>query len=271
MNKVFDDIYNVGVVPVVTLERLSDAVPLAKALIAGGIPCAEITFRTDVAKDAIKEISSAYPDMLVGAGTVRSLQQAKDAINAGAKFIVSPATIPEVINYCTKNGVPVIAGAVTPTEIENLLSFGVNTVKFFPSESFGGAKTLKSLNGPYKEVKFLPTGGINLNNLMSYLTLPNVLACGGSWMAEKGLICSGNFSEIKRTCRETMKIILGFDYEKEIKEKCAEKGCVTLKTNSIRRAKRFLSSKGFDFSIGDTVGTNAFGFTVTLTEKEQGV
>lgn len=265
MNSVLNEIYNIGIVPVVTLERLSDAVPLATALQNGNIPCAEITFRTDCAKDAIREILSAYPTMLVGAGTVLTVEQAKDAVEAGAKFIVSPGFNPTVVKYCIENKIPVIPGVITPTEIETALSFGLNTLKFFPSEAFGGVKTIKALSAPYKDVRFMPTGGVNILNLMSYLSVPSVIACGGSWMVEKSLIESGNFAEIEKLSKEAINTVLGFDYDEILKD---ESENANIETNSILRAKYFLQNKGFDFSGDKLLGVNQNGFKIRLKIKE---
>ena len=172
----------IGIVPVIKIDRVEDALPLAKALNDGGLPCAEITFRTACAKEAIKLAKETFPDMLVGAGTIINETQAKEAIAAGAEFIVSPGFDLEPCNYLKEVNVPYIPGAVTPTEIMNCIANGIEIIKFFPASCYGGVKTLKALGGPFKNVKFLPTGGIDENNIMEYLSLDSVVAIGGSFM-----------------------------------------------------------------------------------------
>jgi len=200
-----------GIVPVVKIDNAGDAVPLAKALIEGGLPVAEITFRTAAAEEAISNISKEFPDMLVGAGTVLSVEQVKKAVNAGAKYIVSPGFNPTVVEYCVKNNIPITPGCSNPTDLELALGFGLEVVKFFPAEAFGGLNTLKAMSAPYAMLKFIPTGGIDAKNLNSYLGFGKVLACGGSWMVKDDLIKGGNFAEITRLTREAVINMLGFD------------------------------------------------------------
>jgi len=211
MNEILKQIGDYGIVPVVKIDDAKDAVPLAKALIDGGLPVAEITFRTAAAEEAIRNITKEYPEILVGAGTVLSVDQVKKAVNAGAKFIVSPGFNPEVVKYCVENDIPITPGCSNPTDIEMALSFGLDVVKFFPAESFGGINTLKAISAPYGMVKFIPTGGISAKNLNDYLSFNKVLACGGSWMVKDELIKSGKFDEITRLTREAVDIMLGFD------------------------------------------------------------
>ena len=173
---------NYKIIPVVVINELEDTIPMLTGLLQGGINIAEITFRTDCAKDAIKLAKKAFPNMIIGAGTVVNLQQAKDAIDAGAQFIVSPGVDLETCQYLNSISISYLPGAVTPTEIMTCLSYGIDTVKFFPASCYGGIATLKSLAGPFKNVKFVPTGGIDETNILSYLSLKNVVAIGGSFM-----------------------------------------------------------------------------------------
>lgn len=185
------------IVPVVVLEDEKDAGPLAKALCEGGIPCAEVTFRTDAAEESIRVMTEAYPDMLVGAGTVLSTQQVDRAVAAGAKFIVSPGFDPEVVDYCIEKDIPVFPGCVTPSEVAQAVKRGLKVVKFFPAEQFGGVSTIKALAAPYVGLKVMPTGGINEKNLEEYLNCRAVVACGGSWMVKGDMIRAGEFDKIK--------------------------------------------------------------------------
>jgi 2-dehydro-3-deoxyphosphogluconate aldolase/(4S)-4-hydroxy-2-oxoglutarate aldolase len=196
-----------GVVPVVAIERSEDAVELGRALLAGGLPCAEITFRTAAAEEAIRRISSNLPEIIVGAGTVLSVDQAKRAISAGAQFIVSPGFNHKVVDWCLQNEIPVTPGVVTPTEIDMALDRGLKILKFFPAEAMGGIATLKAIAAPYGGVKFIPTGGINPKNLAEYLSLPAVHACGGSWLVKSTLISAGEFTEITRLAEEALAIV----------------------------------------------------------------
>lgn len=210
MNEILQQIGDLGLVPVVKINKAENAVPLAQALLDGGLPVAEITFRTAAAEEAIKSICSTFSDILVGAGTVLNVEQAEKAVNAGAKFIVTPGFSPGVVKYCLDAGVPVTPGIATPTEIQMALDMDVNILKFFPAEAFGGMKTLKSMSAPYGMVKFIPTGGINADNLVDYIMFPKVHACGGSWMVKDTLIKDGKFDEITRLTREAIDNILGF-------------------------------------------------------------
>ena len=212
MNNIIEKIGKLGIVPVVKIEKPEDALPLGRALLAGGLPIAEITFRTSAAEESIKSLTRELPELLVGAGTVLTVEQTKKAISAGAKFIVSPGFNPKVVDYCIENDIPVTPGINNPTQIEMALERGIKIVKFFPAEASGGLSLLKSMAAPYTEIKFIPTGGINQNNLSSYLSNSKVHACGGSWMVKPELISSGNFSEITRLSKEAISIILGFEF-----------------------------------------------------------
>jgi len=207
MTKTFEALSRIGVVPVITIDRPQDAVPLARALLNGGIGCAEITFRTASAEEAIERISGECQEMFVGAGTVLTVQQAEQAIRAGAQYIVAPGFDAAVVDWCQEQGVPVLPGVATPTEINMALARGVKLLKFFPSEEIGGVRMLKALHAPYQEVQFIPTGRIKTGNLAEYLALPNVVACGGSWMATESMISEGKFDEIARLSREARAIV----------------------------------------------------------------
>ena len=208
MHEVIERLGKLGVVPVVALERAQDAMPLADTLIEGGLPCAEITFRTEAAPKAI-QVLSKRGDILVGAGTVLTVKQVQTARDAGARFMVSPGLNPRVVNYCVENAIPVIPGICTPSDIEKALEFELDVLKFFPAEAFGGLKTLTALSGPYTDVMFIPTGGINTRNLSDYLNFPKVLACGGTWIATSSLISAGRFDEILINTREAVEIAAG--------------------------------------------------------------
>jgi 2-dehydro-3-deoxyphosphogluconate aldolase/(4S)-4-hydroxy-2-oxoglutarate aldolase len=193
-----------GIIPVVSLERAESAIPLAEALLNGGLPCAEITFRTTAAEAAIRAISKAFPEILVGAGTVLTEEQIERAIAAGAKFMVSPGFSPAVVNFCQERHIPIFPGVCTPTDIQIALEANLTMLKFFPADAFGGLKTLKALSAPFPHVEFIPTGGITAANLEEYLNFKKVLACGGSWMVKNELINDGNFTEITRLTAEAI-------------------------------------------------------------------
>ena len=194
--------YDYAVVPVVVLNDADDAVPLADALIKGGLPCAEVTFRTDAAEESIRRICESFPDMLVGAGTVLTTEQVERAHKAGAKFIVSPGFDPEIIDCCISIGLPVLPGCITPSEIAQAVKRGLKVVKFFPAEQSGGVAMIKAMAAPYSMVKFMPTGGISTKNLADYLSCDKILCCGGSWMVKEDLIRSGSFDKITDMTRE---------------------------------------------------------------------
>ena len=200
-----------GVVPVVVLEDAKDAVPTAKAMLAGGIDVMEITFRTAAAADSIKAVAQECPDMVVGAGTVINLEQCKLAVECGAKFIVSPGYDEETVAWCCDNGIPVTLGCVTPTEIMMALKHGLKVLKFFPANVYGGLSAIKSLAGPFGGVKFIPTGGVNAQNLAEFISSPYIHAVGGSWICPKADIAAGNFDKITALCKEARKTLLGFE------------------------------------------------------------
>ena len=197
------------IVPVITIDDPANAVPLARALAAGGLTCVEITFRTAAAAESIERISGDVPEMFVGAGTVLTPSQAAAAGNAGARFIVAPGFGPRVVEHCQSHGVPVFPGIATPTEIEAALAMGLRTLKFFPAEPMGGLAYLKAVAAPYVEVRFLPTGGINAANVASYLAFSRVVACGGSWMAPAEWIAAGQFDRIREESRRAVEVAHG--------------------------------------------------------------
>ena len=196
-----------GVVPVVVLEDTKDAVPLAKALVEGGLPCAEVTFRTEAAEESIRLMTEQFPEMLVGAGTVLTREQVDTAVAAGAKFIVSPGFDPEIVDYCLEKNIPIYPGCITPSEVAQAVKRGLEVVKFFPAEQFGGVSTIKALAAPYVGVKFMPTGGVNAKNLDSYLSCDKIVACGGSWMVKGDLVAEGKFDEIKSLVEEAVELV----------------------------------------------------------------
>lgn len=206
----------IGLVPVITIKSAPDAVPLAEALLDGGIGCAEVTFRTPAAAEAIAGISSTCTEMLLGAGTVLTVEQAEQATQAGAQYIVAPGFDSAVVGWCQARNVPVLPGAVTPTDISMALARGLDLLKFFPAEAMGGVQTLQALSAPFAGVRFIPTGGITAANLPQYLELPNVAACGGSWMAKESMISAGEFTEITRLSRQARAIVRQVRGEPEV-------------------------------------------------------
>ncbi len=197
-----------GIVPVVVLDDAKDAEPLAEALIRGGLPCAEVTFRTAAAEESIRRMTAKFPEMLVGAGTVLTTEQVDRAVAAGAKFIVAPGLNPVTVKYCLEKGIPVFPGVLTPSEIEQALSLGLQVVKFFPAEPSGGLKMIQAIAAAYVGLKFMPTGGINAKNVGEYLAdEKHILACGGSWMVKKDLIAAGEFGKIEEMAREAAALV----------------------------------------------------------------
>jgi 2-dehydro-3-deoxyphosphogluconate aldolase / (4S)-4-hydroxy-2-oxoglutarate aldolase len=197
----------IGIIPVVSIPKLEDALPLAEALLEGGLPCAEITFRTAAAAEAVAGIRSRFPEIFLGAGTVLTIEQAETAISAGAEFIVSPGANPAVVDRCLSRGVTIFPGVCTPTEIETALTKGVDTLKFFPAEPMGGVKFLQAICAPYRNVRFIPTGGIDAENVGQYLALPQVVACGGSWMVKPELFEAGDFAMVRQKAREAAALV----------------------------------------------------------------
>jgi len=211
MNAVLEQISKIGIVPVVKIDRAEDALPLAKALCAGGLPCAEVTFRTSAAAEAIRIMTTNFPDMCVGAGTVLNAEQVDAAVEAGAKFIVSPGLNPRTVKYCIEKNVPITPGTSSPSDIEQAIELGLDVVKFFPAEQSGGLAKIKAMAAPYVNMKFMPTGGINAKNLTSYLDFNKIIACGGSWMVPGDLINAGEWDKIEQLTREAVQTMLGFE------------------------------------------------------------
>ena len=207
MNEVLEKIQEIGIVPVVVLDDAKDAAPLAKALCEGGLPCAQVTFRTAAAEESIRIMSEQFPEMLVGAGTVLTTEQVDRAVAAGAKFIVSPGMNPRIVKYCVEKGILITPGCANPSDIEQALENGLDVVKFFPAEPAGGLKMIKAMAAPYVGVKFMPTGGINQNNVKDYLAYDRILACGGSWMVKGDMVAAGEFDKIKELAAEAVEIV----------------------------------------------------------------
>jgi 2-dehydro-3-deoxyphosphogluconate aldolase/(4S)-4-hydroxy-2-oxoglutarate aldolase len=207
MVKILEEIGELALIPVVKIDNTQHATQLAEALISGGLPCAEITFRTKEAREVIQRIASAFPGILLGAGTVLSVDQAKIAIDSGAKFIVSPGFHPKVVDWCLEHKVPITPGVATPTEINMALDRNLHILKFFPAEALGGVGMLKAIAGPYGGVKFIPTGGVNMQNLADYIKLPMVHSCGGSWLAPPRLISAEEFNKITCLVQEAVELV----------------------------------------------------------------
>jgi 2-dehydro-3-deoxyphosphogluconate aldolase / (4S)-4-hydroxy-2-oxoglutarate aldolase len=204
---IIDRMREMGVIPVVSIPRLEHALPLAESLLEGGLPCAEVTFRTAAAAESMVEMRARFPEIFLGAGTVLTIEQAETAINSGAQFIVSPGTNPAVVDYCLSKGVTIFPGVCTPTEIEMALAKGVDVLKFFPAEPMGGVSFLKAICAPYRQVRFIPTGGIDQKNLGQYLALTEVVACGGSWMVKPELMNAGEFDRIRQLVKEAVALV----------------------------------------------------------------
>jgi len=256
MEKIIKKISEVGIVPVVVIDDSQDALELGKALIEGGLPCAEVTFRTSAAKEVIRKLSMEYPDMILGAGTVLNIPQVDEAIDAGAKFIVSPGLDKEVVTYCIERKIPVIPGVCTPSEIQQAIALGLEVVKFFPAEAAGGLKMLKGVAAPFPNIKFMPTGGISEENMMDYLSFSPIIACGGSWMVKREYITNKEFEKIKLQTKKAVEKMLGFEFsnicvdgQEEVAvslEAGMETEIVKIPTNFIERAMFQLEGKGFD-------------------------
>lgn len=245
MNEVLQKIYEIGIIPVIAINDADKAVPLAKALVAGGLPAAEVTFRTDAAEEAIRRIAAEVPEMLVGAGTVLTKDQVDRAAAAGSKFLVSPGFNPEITKYALDKGINFMPGTATPGEMEQAMSMGLDAVKFFPAEQNGGVAKLKAVAGPYKNLRWMPTGGVNAKNLMDYLSFDKIIACGGTWMVKADLIEAGNWDEITRLTREAVTNMLGF----ELKHIGIN---VENEEAALNAAKTFEALFGFDYAVGNS-------------------
>lgn len=206
MKTLEEQFYDYAVVPVVVLDDAEDAAPLAEALVKGGLPCAEVTFRTEAAEESIRIMSEKYPEMLVGAGTVLTTEQVDRAVAAGAKFIVSPGFDPEIVDYGLEKKIPVFPGCISPSEVAQAVKRGLKVVKFFPAEQAGGLAMLKAMAAPYTMLKFMPTGGINTKNLKEYLGFSKILCCGGSWMVKGDMIKNKEFDKITEMTREATEL-----------------------------------------------------------------
>lgn len=231
MNEILQTLSQIGIVPVIAIDDAKKAVPLAKALAEGGLPAAEITFRTDAAEEAMRAITAEVPDMLVGAGTVLTKEQLDRALNAGAKFIVTPGYDPDMVKYGLSQGAVMLPGTATGGEMQQAMALGLEMVKFFPAEQNGGVAKLKALAGPYRTLKWMPTGGVNTKNLTEYMAFDQVAACGGTWMVKKDFIEGQRWEEITRICREAVKTMLGFSLH-HVGINCAseEEAAATAKT-----------------------------------------
>lgn len=209
MTEIENKIEEYKVVPVIKLNHVEEGIPLAEALLEGGLPLAEITFRTEAAQEAIQNIRQKVPQVLVGAGTLTNLEQAKRALDAGAEFFVTPGFHRGIVEFALDHQIPIFPGICTPTELMMVMEYGLSVAKFFPAETYGGIQTIKALSGPFPGIRFMPTGGIHEGNIMEYLNCPNVLACGGSWMANGKLIQEKNFAEITKMAAQVRRLISG--------------------------------------------------------------
>jgi 2-dehydro-3-deoxyphosphogluconate aldolase/(4S)-4-hydroxy-2-oxoglutarate aldolase len=259
MNDVLKKIYEVGIVPVVKLDSPDQAVPLGKALIAGDIPVAEVTFRTDAAEESIKKLTAELPGLFVGAGTVTTIDQAKRAVAAGAKFIVSPGFNPSVVKYCVDNNIPVTPGINSPSQIEQGIELGLSALKFFPAEQSGGLEMLKAFAGPYGNVKYIPTGGVNAKNMADYLSFGKVLAIGGSWMVKPEAISAGKYDEVTRLCREAVLTSMGFEL-RHLGVNEPDEG------TSLKDAQKMEALFGFALKTGNSSNFAGIGFEFMKTQ-----
>ena len=207
MSEMLKQIEGFGVVPVVVLNDAKDAAPHAKALCEGGLPCAEVTFRTEAAEESIRIMTEQFPEMLIGAGTVLTIDQVDRAVGAGAKFIVSPGFDPEIVDYCISKNIVVLPGCVTPSEVIQAVKRGLEVIKFFPAEQYGGVATLKALSAAFPKARFMPTGGVSAKNLAEYLGFKKIVACGGSWMVKGDLVAAGEFDKIKEMTAEAVALV----------------------------------------------------------------
>ena len=245
MNDVLQQISNIGIIPVIAIEDVEQAVPLARALVAGGLPAAEVTFRTAAGEEAIRRIAKEVPEMLVGAGTVLTKEQADRALAAGAQFIVSPGFNPEVTRYVIEKGALMMPGTATPGEMEQAMSMGLDVVKFFPAEQNGGVAKLKALAGPYTNLRWMPTGGVNTKNMMDYLGFDKIVACGGTWMVKKDLINGQKWDEITAICKDAVKTMLGFEL-RHVGINCADEA------EAERTAQMFSTVFGWEYKPGNS-------------------
>ena len=245
MNEIQRRMYEIGIIPVIAMEDAALAVPLANALVKGGIPAAEVTFRTAAGEEAIRQMAQNCPDILVGAGTVLNVDQAQRAIHAGAKFIVSPGFIQEVVDFCNEQNVPIFPGCVNASDVTRACNSGLEIVKFFPAEASGGLNMIKNLAPVFPKVKFMPTGGVNTKNLLSYLSYDRILGCGGTWMVKKDLIEGQKWDEITAICQDAVKTMLGFRV-KHVGINCADEA------EAVKTAKLICTLFGFEYKESNT-------------------
>lgn len=244
-DEILKRVYELGIVPVIAINDVEKAVPLAKALCKGGLAAAEITFRTDCAAEAIRKIREEVPDMLVGAGTVLTKEQVDGALAAGSQFIVTPGFNPEIVKYALEKGAIIMPGTATPGEMEQAMTLGLDVVKFFPAEQNGGVAKLRAVSAPYSKLRFMPTGGVNAQNLVDYIRFPKILACGGTWMVKKELIDAGDWDEIVRLTEEAVRTMLGFEFA-HLGINCENEA------EALKAAELFKTMFGFSFANGNS-------------------
>ena len=249
-----------GLVPVIAVNDAQDAIPLCKALSDGGLPVAEITFRTSAAEEAIRLVHEQLPDVILGAGTVLTCEQVDSAIAAGATYIVSPGLNPDVVKHCIEKGIPVVPGCGNPSDIEVALSLGLKTVKFFPAEALGGLKLIKAIAAPYVDVTFMPTGGVNEKNLLDYLSFGKILCCGGSWMVPKDAVAVKDWAKIRELTASAVKLMLGFELA-HIGVNCDGE------EDAIRTAEAFCKLFGWPVKVGNS---SVFSGTAVEVMKKNG-
>lgn len=266
MNAILNTIHVIGIVPVIALDDATQAVPLARALTAGGIPAAEVTFRTAAGEEAIGRIARDCPEVLVGAGTVLNIEQCRRAVDAGARFIVSPGYNEELVAYCLENGLPVLPGCVNASDMTKAVNAGLEVVKFFPAEQSGGLQGIRALAPVFPKLRFMPTGGVNTKNMLDYLRDDRILACGGTWMVKKEWIAAGAWEEITRISREAVTAMLGLSLRRAVLPRtCGEgedclpqalrgagldagaDGVIEVAANSVERAVYHLGRQGLRF------------------------
>lgn len=275
MNDILNAIQNIGIVPVVKIQKTEDILPMAHALNEGGINCMEITFRSEFAVQAIHEIRNAYPDMIIGAGTVTSVDYAQQALEAGAQFLVTPGFNPDVVKWAVDHNILIVPGVQTASEIEAAMAFGLTTLKFFPAESSGGVKKLKDFSGPYSHIKFMPSGGINKSNMHNYLDLPNVAAIGGSFMLPNDLIAAGDWDGIETLSKEAIKFMLEYKLmhigvnseSKEQAQKLAQDLATFFNFKFYETAVGSKSDAGFEFLHTPNENLGYFGIQTCYPER----
>lgn len=248
---IYGEIEKIGIVPVVVMDDPDDAAQLAKALSDGGVPCAEVTFRTPRAAEVIKKMVETYPDMLVGAGTVLTVEQAQKAIDAGATFIVSPGLNPEVVTFCQKQNVVVIPGCANPTNVEEAMRLGLDVVKFFPAEQAGGISMMKAMSAPYPGIRFMPTGGISEKNLYDYASYDKVVACGGSFMVKKEFLENKDFFKVMELTKKAVDIMLDVKLV-EIK-KFEGENRIVMSANNLKRVMYHWEKRGLEFDVDSII------------------